>query len=437
MKTIAFLDLGTNSCRLAIVEITMENEITNEIARYKTMVRLGSNEFQSHHLTDEAMERTIYVLKQYALIAERYEAKHIYAVATSAVREADNKQEFISRVYEETGIEINVVSGIEEARLIYLGVSQNMTIDSQSMFIDIGGGSTELIGGDNKEPKYLDSCKLGAIRMNDMFFANETGTVTKQKYNKILDYVMAESTHSTQKIKALGFKALYGSSGTITNLGEITARRVNPKGVDFINYEISYKDLKATIDELCSLTLEERKKVPGINPQRADIIIAGAVVLDGIMRNVGAKSIIITDYTLREGLVVDYLNTLKGIDNIASSKYRSVLGLCKACRYHQKHAERVVKISQNIFDQLKELGLHNYGDDARQLLGFAAILHDIGSFISIHDHNKHSYYLIKNWRLSGFSDETIEIIAAIALCHRKQNPVKAELNLSEKNIEWC
>lgn len=435
LKTVSFIDLGTNSCRLNIVELTADSRNYNEIIKLKEVVRLGEGEFESKQLTQAAMDRTIKVLKMFAEISVKYNSDDTYAVATAAVREANNKDEFIERVNKETGINMKVISGNEEARLIYLGVSSNVNLESRTgLFVDIGGGTTELIVGDAKNHKYLESCKLGAIRVYDEFFAENDKPVSKKKYNYVLEHVMATSNHAARHIKSQGFDLLYGSSGTITTLGEITARRIGNYYNTFRNYEISYSDLKETINILSALSVEDRKLVPGINPERADIIIAGAAVLEGIMLNTGATSVNITDSALKEGLLIDYicsdLDKKQKYQQI-SNRERSILSICNSCKYEKKHADLIAKLSLNIFDQLETLGLHNYTEKERELLKYSALLHDVGVFISINDHHKHSYYLIRNWRLAGFDDEQIEIIASSALCHRKLTPQKAGLKLSE------
>jgi len=309
MKRVAFIDLGTNSCKLNIVEITLKDGLTKEIAKFKEVVRLGTGGFDTNYLLEDAINRTIEVLKQFFVIASNYKVDDIYAVATAAVREAENQAEFIKRVKAEANIDMQVVSGVREAYLIYLGVSRNVNIDERAMFVDVGGGTTELVVGDCEKEEYLDSAKLGAIRIYDMFFKDHTEAVSKEKYNEVLDYVKSTTNYSTKCIREAGFDVCYGSSGTATNLGEITLKRIDPDNVSYTDYEVSYKDLKDTIDILCSLPQNERKHVVGLKSDRVDIIIAGAVILDGILQSVGAESLRITDYSLKEGLVVDYIQS--------------------------------------------------------------------------------------------------------------------------------
>lgn len=399
------------------------------LAAHKEAIRLGQGEFAHHRVTRPAMERGLAVLKEFADIARRYKASAIVAVATAALREAENRGEFIDRARSECGVDIRVVSGIEEARLIYLGVSSGAELDSKrALFVDVGGGTTELILGDARDHYLLESMKLGAIRLGDIFLRGDSGSVSKKKYRAILDYVRGAAGRVLRNVREQGFDLAFGSSGTIMNLAEITARRKGDDLTSIRNYELAYSDLTDTISMLCGLDLEERRGVPGMNPERADIIISGAAILDAVMADTGAKSITTSDRALRDGILIDYLfqeEEAKEEFLSISPRQRSILNMCRSCGFEEAHANKVVELSLSLFRQLATQGLHDYGRHEEDLLRYAALSHDVGTFIGSVDHHKHSYYLIRNWHLLGFSDEEVEILATTAMCHRKATPRKA------------
>jgi len=225
---------------------------------------------------------------------------------------------------------------------------------------------------------------------------------------------------------------MYGSSGTAQNLAEIiTNAAVTPNPTSLRNYELSLADVQATTKWLCAMTLEQRRRVPGINPERADIIIGGAAILQTVMETVGATAIRISDRGLREGIIVDRLRRIPAVEGTdirpESARRRSIGQLMAATGVDAAHSAHIVHLSLSLFDQWKMLGLHDYGS-ARELLEYAALLHDAGFFVSHTDHQQHSYYLIRHSELLGFNDREIEIMASLALYHRKATPRRKHAN---------
>ncbi|MFQ3548836.1 MAG: Ppx/GppA phosphatase family protein [Armatimonadota bacterium] len=428
MKKIGVMDIGTNSIRMGVVRVDDMHE-WHAVNVQKEVVRLGEREFAHNKITPEAMDRAVLVIKKFTESAKSQGAEEVLAIATAAVREAHNKAEFVNRVKSECGIDVKVVSGLEEARLIYLGIASGVDLNShKGFFVDIGGGTTELIIGDAKEYYILESLKLGAIRLTDMFLEDHTDKVSRKKYNKIVEYAMGVGNQAFKKINQESFDLVFGASGTIINLAEITAKRVEPNLTTIRNYCLKYSDLEDTIKILCDANLEDRRKIPGINPERADIIICGAAILDAVMRGTFCSEIRISDRALRQGALIDYLfqeDHTRTKFLTTSARTRSILQMARYCRFEEKHAMNVTDLAEKFFEQLSELGLHNYGDKEAELLRYATMVHDVGTFISHIDHHKHSYYLIRNWSLLGFDDDEIEIIASTAMCHRKCSPKKA------------
>ncbi len=423
MKPFAVMDIGTNSVRLGVVQPLGDLTYTL-LNRQKEVVRLGEGEFASNRLTPEAIDRAILVIKKFAEMARGYHATDITVFGTAALREAENQQEFVDRAREVADVEVHVISGAEEARLIYLGVLSGTDLGSQrALMIDIGGGSTELSTGDRNGPDLLESLKLGAIRVAGIFTDGETGPIQPQLYRRIQDYVRGVAIHSVQRVRERGFDVMYGSSGTVQNLSEIVARQ---RGVSSgRNQYVSLEELETEAARLCALDLEQRRRVPGINPERADIIVAGAAVLTTIMREVGAPGLHTSDYALREGIIVDRLARLdsgSAMKLAGSVRQRSVFQLARKCQFEEAHALTVARNALSLFDQFAQLRLHKLGAAERELLEYGALLHDIGGFISYTDHHKHGFYLVRNSPLLGFDGTEIRILAGIVLHHRKGLP---------------
>lgn len=434
-RVAAFVDMGTNSVRLLVVRIN-ENQSYTILRREKEFARLGEGEFQDQRLQEEAMVRAISICARFRELALSYGAEEIHAVATSATRDAQNRTQFLERLRKEALLDVRVVSGREEARLIYRGVSSGEHLTGQNcLFIDIGGGSTEVIVGGQNEYDYLDSLKLGAIRLTSLFIPpDDTGPVDSERYQLICQHVRNASVRTVQTLSGREFDLAYGSSGTILNLTHIASRgdfgEKGPEGV------LLRSQLRAVVKRLCSLDLERRRKVPGINPERADIIVAGAAILETLMDSLRIDGILTSDRGLQHGLLMDHL--AQGAPDLVeglSVRERSVLQLARACGFDEPHARHVASLAVGLFESAREEGLHPYGEREAGLLFFAAMMHDIGMFLSFSNHHAHTYYLIRNAELLGFDQKEIAIMATTALFHRKKVPKKKHPEFSELDRE--
>ncbi len=398
-RVVGFIDIGTNSVRLLVVRVNPNLSYTI-ISQEKEVVRLGQEEFKDGLLKPEAMNRTFLVCRKFSELAKTYGASKIIAVGTSAIREAKNQSEFLQKLLIETGINVHVISGREEARLVYCGISSGVDIgEEKAIFIDVGGGSTEIAVGNQNKCFYVDTLKLGAIRLTTQFIGEGwTEKIHNKVYKNIKKQVSGKLLRTTPHVKALAPKIAYGSSGTVINLAEITNRMFKKQENGTKNPVLSLKNLSKMTPILCSLSLAERKKIPGINPDRADIIIAGAAIIETMMEEFGIEEINITGRELRDGLLVDYLSTFEGFQEFQKTpaRNRSVLQLGRSCNYDEKHSEIVAALALQLFDSGKKIGLHDFGDEERELLRYAALLHDVGDFLSFNDHQLHSHYIITN-----------------------------------------
>lgn len=425
-RTVGFMDIGTNSVRLLVARINPEHSY-NVLTRQKEMVRLGEAEFPQQRLRPEAMQRTLLVCAKFAQMARSYGAEEIVTVATSASREAKNQAKFLQRLRREAGVDARLISGKEEARLVYLGVASGLRLGNRrALFIDVGGGSTEIAAGDQRQYHYLDTLKLGAIRLTSLFLPpEETGPVSMPSYNLVRRYVNNLAVRTLQRLRQEKIDLTIGSSGTVVNLAEIAARTFDKRAL-YKEEVLSYTRLRDVIDMLCALPLEERRRVPGINPERADIIIAGAAIVDTFMQELHIREILISERGLREGMLIDYLARIDhpSLFEEVSFRRRSVLHLGYLCNFDEAHARHVAGLVLELFDSAGKAGLHNFGDAERELLEYAALLHDIGGFLSFNDHSAHSAYLIRNADLLGFDQAEIIIMANLARHHRKPFPTR-------------
>ena len=433
-RTVAFIDMGTNSIRLLLVRIEPSKGTFSILSEQKETIRLGENEFADHYLQPEAMQRAVLVCKQFAEMARSNEADHLIAIATSATREAKNKDAFVALLNEEAQIKLRTISGVEEARLIYLGISRGIHLgDKKALMIDIGGGSTEMIVGDQDNYHHLDSLKLGAVRLGSMFFLpDETGPIDPSRYAVLRQYVRNSSIRSIQKLEPYPFDMVYGSSGTLENLADIAIQMFEGRPREPED-TLKYEQLTQVVEHLCQLSLEERANVPGINTRRADIIIPGAAIIHTLMEQLQIPEIHITDRGLRDGLLVNYLQRSEHAEMVeeGSIRMRSVMQLGRRCHFDEGHARTVAELTLSLFDSAKEIGLHNVKQRYRQLLEYSALLHDVGIFLSYSNHQEHSYYLIKNADLLGFDQTEIGIMASTAFFHRKKKPIEKHSQYAE------
>ena len=420
---IAFIDLGTHSVRLLVVRIDSGHAYT-VLTQQKEAIRLGEGEFLDQQLQPAAIERAVLVCRHFAEMARSFGATDIVAVATSATREAHNQGELLRLLREEAKVDMRVISGLEEARLIYLGVVSGLHLGHQlATFIDIGGGSTEVIIGHQREYLDLDSLKLGTLRLAVQFIGNETGPISAERYAAMQQYVRDSAVRFTQRFHGRPTPLAFGSSGTIENLAALAARTLYNR-LPERHETLSLADLGKVAAMLRGLTVDERRKLPGLNPERADIIVPGAAILETLMQDLGLTAIRVSDRGLREGLLQDYLARHYYSPEVRemSVRARSVLHLGSRCGFDAAHAMQVARLAGQLFDSARDAGLHTFGPWERDLLGWAAQLHDIGAFVSYSNHQRHGYYLISNADLLGFDQTELAIMATTVFFHRKVFP---------------
>jgi exopolyphosphatase/guanosine-5'-triphosphate,3'-diphosphate pyrophosphatase len=402
---LAAIDVGTNAVRLELARALPDGSLET-LHTERDPVRPGEGLFTTGVIGKEVAGRLVATLRRYASVCKRHGAQ-VRAVATSALREAKNREEIVRRVKRDAGLTLEVVSGREEARLICLGVLTGKPAHQRSVCIDLGGGSTEIIFAEGEQPKDLWSVDIGAVRMTELF--DVRGTVPKRKLTLMRSFareLMEESI--PYGIRGLPSSAL-GSSGTI---GAIVAY-ARSEGVG----HASLLEVSRTVEELADLDLDKRRK--RFDPRRADIITAGAVILESVMKHLKVQTITAVDRGLREGVLVDLVRRKKqeiGDHSLADA----ALAVGRRFGFGEAHARQVAKLALALFDGLA--AVHKLPASARPYLEAAALLHDIGHAVNYQRHHKHAYYLISNVDLPGLSDRERQLVATIARFHRRSKP---------------
>ncbi len=437
MKTqkLAAIDIGSNSLKLVIVEAAASDSFT-VLLQERERVRLGHETLKNRFLSREAIDLSANAIDKFRSIAESRTVDSIIAVATASVREAKNAAEFVREIENRTGVRVDVLSSLEEARLIGVAASQFFGADKTSLLnIDIGGGSTELSLMKAGEPEKLFSMHLGAVGLTEKFILSDPPKAKEIKAAQTeIDFALE---HPVRKIKGEQWQISSGTSGTILNLAALlnfeTAENLQPKT------EIQLKKLAALNKLLAEIPLEKRAQMPTISPQRAEVIVAGGLILEGVMRALEIETLQPCEYALREGVIIDYLRQIESesmppVPDVEDRRLRDVFAVGRRYGYEERHALQVAELSEKIFDALAPV--FNLKRHGRTLLSAAALLHDVGYHISHEDHHKHSFYLIKHAEMTGFSDTEKLIIANVARYHRGSLPKEKHtgfMELAEKD----
>lgn len=420
-QRIAAIDIGSNSLKLAIVEAAASDSFT-VIQQDRERLRLGQQTLKTRRLSDEAITASCEAISRFRSIADTRNVDALIAVATASVRQAKNADEFVRKVEEATGITVEVLPSLEEARIIGLASTSFFNKhDSSLLNIDIGGGSTELSLMRDGKPDKLFSMKLGAVGLTERYCKHDPPK--KKEINRIREEIDFALSQPRRKIRGSNWEIATGTSGTILN----TAALLNFVSANELETvpPIQLESLKKLTDRLSGLSLEERANIPVISHRRAEVIISGTLILEGVMTALGIDEVRTCPYALREGVVIDYMQQLESesippVPDLEDQKLKSVVAVGRRYGYEETHATAVARMSESLFDLVSsEFGLDR---SKRTLLSAAALLHDVGYHISHEAHHKHSLYLIKNSSMTGFTESEKSMIANIARYHRKALP---------------
>jgi exopolyphosphatase/guanosine-5'-triphosphate,3'-diphosphate pyrophosphatase len=413
---IAALDVGTNSIHLLIARVGGDGQV-EPLDRAKEMVRLGDSAFKGV-IAPDAFARATDCIRRFRAQAERAGVDAVIAVATSAVREAENGGDFVRVVRDETGIELTVIRGEQEARLIYLGARAALNLAGRkALIIDIGGGSVELIVGDAREAHFATSLKLGVLRLLEMYAPSDP--ISPDQRLRLAEQLHRQLEPPTQQIRKIGFDLVAMSSGTARAVAELI-----PNGSTEKPRTVAFKDVYALEERLCAMTVAERLKVPNLDPKRVDSIVPGVILVRSLLEVVHADQYVLCETALREGLVADYAARngpgIQLIDEYPDLRRRSVVRLMRRCTANQAHAQHVSKLALDLFRGLRPL--HQLPNADGELLEFAALVHDIGFHIAASKHHKHGAYLIENADLQGFTSDETQLLSQVVRYHRKSTP---------------
>jgi exopolyphosphatase/guanosine-5'-triphosphate,3'-diphosphate pyrophosphatase len=423
-ERLAVVDLGSNSFRL-VVFMAGEGwwKRTDEIHE---PVRIGEGMLGSGRLEEEPMRRALATLDVFSHFchASGLDAGSVDAVATSAIRDAENAEGFLTRARERFGLPIRVLSREEEARYGYLAAVNSTTLDDGCV-LDLGGGSMQLVRVAGREARESASWRLGTVLMSERFLP-ANGPAKRRQLDELREHVATELAQAGWLSDVPGSR-LVGIGGTVRNLAAAAQRAAGLPSTGVQGMSITAEALEELVERLAALPASERASVPGIKPARADLILAGALAVQGVLRAGGFEGLETSEAGLREGVFFERLLADRDRPLFADVRRTSVLNMAAQYRVDAEHTEHVAMLALGMFDDLAGLGLHPGDERERELLWAACMLHDIGMSIDYDDHHKHSRYLILNGGLPGFSPVETAIIAQAARYHRKGMPASGPL----------
>ena len=430
LRRIAAIDIGTNSFHLLVAAVDPKLRTFRIIQAEKATTRLGERDPETGELTAAAMQRGLETLRQFRDLAASHRVEQIVTAATSAVREAPNGRDFLQTILDDLGMEVDLVSGPEEARLIYLGVLSGMPFgDRPHLLLDIGGGSTELILADGRDARALTSTRVGAVRLQRDFVRDDP--MPPQRRSFLQAFIQGSLEPAVDKvrrrIKPGETPVLVATSGTAMAIGSLAASEEERPPRKLHGYRVTRQSLNQVVDRLITMTPAQRRDLAPINDRRAEIIVPGALILQTTMKMLGVEEFVLSERALREGLIVDWMlrqGLLEDRFSFQSSiRQRTVLHQVQRFAVNQSRAERVASHALSLYDATRGV-MHDDNGEGRELLWAAAMLHTCGQHINISAYHKHTWYLIRHGELLGYSEAEHLMVAAIARYHRRSLPKK-------------
>ncbi|WP_186542435.1 Ppx/GppA phosphatase family protein [Synechococcus sp. M16.1] len=429
-RRIAAIDIGTNSFHLLVAAVDPKLRTFRIIQAEKATTRLGERDPETGELTEAAMQRGLETLRQFRDLAASHRVEQIVTAATSAVREAPNGRDFLEIILDDLGMEVDLVSGPEEARLIYLGVLSGMPFgDRPHLLLDIGGGSTELILADGRDARALTSTRVGAVRLQRDFVRDDPMPPQRRSFLKAFIQGSLEPAVDKvrRRIKPGETPVLVATSGTAMAIGSLAASEEERPPRKLHGYRVTRQRLDNVVDRLITMTPAQRRELAPINDRRAEIIVPGALILQTTMKMLGVEDFVLSERALREGLIVDWMlrqGLLEDRFSFQSSiRQRTVIHQVQRFAVNQSRAERVASHALSLYDATRGV-MHDDSGEGRELLWAAAMLHTCGQHINISAYHKHTWYLIRHGELLGYSEAEHLMVAAIARYHRRSLPKK-------------
>ncbi len=416
MPTLCAIDVGSNAMRLAIGFLD-HNRKLHVVEDLREPVRLGQDVFTKGSISKETTRRAVEAFLKFREVIEQHQVVKTKAVATSAVREARNRDPFLKKLYQATGIELKPITADEEALLVYLAVSKKVALDGKTaMLVDIGGGSVEITLARNGKILATDSFQMGSVRLLKVLDREKHG---EKKFEAMVqEYADAARKRFGQKLAGQKIDLCVGTGGNLDTLSDLKEKLLHKKETAFV----TVRELEAILQRLRKLSYEERIVKLGLRPDRADVILPASLVLRKIMEVARAGRVVVPHVGVKEGLLIDMVPEL--LTGKPPLRHDEVMGSVRQTglkfAYDEAHANTVSRLALDLFEKTRKL--HRLGDDNKLLLEAAAHLHDIGQFVNYASHHKHSYYLIRSSQIVGLKPEQAELVANIARYHRKSTP---------------
>ena len=413
---VGVVDMGSNAIRFVIADFIAGSTWTPLVSE-RIPVRLAGHVFESGFLSDEAIEVAVGVMERFRDVLTQHDVRHYRAVATSAVRESGNRRSLVRQVRERTGLRLEVISGAEEARLVYWAARSRVPLEGEPWLLaDLGGGSLEIAIVDGDEIRSIESLAIGTVRLLEEF---ESETGGPDRIRRLLDdYVSGLRFDSFEEDLAVG--GYVASGGNIDDLARVAGVSPDERGVSVL----SVKDLKKAINTLAGMTVEERIEEYELRENRADVIVPAGMVYARLAERFGVSRIHVPNVGVKEGAMLDLVDDLTASKGHGQRRAREVqagaVALGRRFRFEEAHGLHVARLSESLFDALADI--HDLDGKDREILVAAAILHDVGQRISYKRHHKHSYYLISESELPGLDLDEVELVANVARYHRRADP---------------
>jgi exopolyphosphatase/guanosine-5'-triphosphate,3'-diphosphate pyrophosphatase len=425
---IAAIDVGTNSIRLIVVEVLADGSY-RVLDEEREMTRLGQGLVGTGRLAPEALEKSLEVVGKMKAIADGFGVSELRAAATSAVREAENGDAFRREAWRRHRVRIEVVSSDEEAHLAFESAVRRFPLDGRAVaVVDIGGGSLEVVLSAGSVVDQVHSVPLGAVRLSEKYVRSDP---LRDKHWKKLRRAIDASIRREIGKPPFTVEVIVGSGGTFTALGgmvrfEREGHEGNPHG-----YRVTRAEVTRMLARFLEVPEPQRREIPGMPPQRADIIVAGTAVVARLARHLRCRQIIVNDGGVRDGLILAMINDL-GLGHPSSgaapNRMDAVRRFARRCLANERHGEHVALLAGQLFDGLRQR--YRLPTAAREILVASALLHDVGFLVNHSKHHKHAYHLIMHSDLSGWSAREVELIANVARYHRRAYPKRSHANFA-------
>jgi exopolyphosphatase/guanosine-5'-triphosphate,3'-diphosphate pyrophosphatase len=419
MPTFAAVDIGSNSVRLKIARLHAGR--LRSLHEDREVTRLGEGVFSSGFLTPESMAETVKVLRRFHRTTQQIVTDNVRVVATSALRDARNSQAFLEWVRSATGWRVEIVSGIEEARLIHLGLTSGARIDRlPALMMDLGGGSCELTVSHRGHIRDAVSLPLGAVRLTNEFLRHDP--VRKGELKRLHGFVTREVNRVVDRIGSARVRNVVATSGTAAALAAVASHL--RRGRNRQRMLVSRAEMSRIAKRLSRLPVPERRKIEGIGPRRAEIIVAGAVVYRELLDRLRLKGFRYSPLGLRDGVLAqmaaDYDRSTRSGKQIESERWESILKAVDRYHIDRKHAMDVREAAASLFSALRSV--HRLPQEYGEWLAAAAMLYEVGDYVNRSGHHRHTYYIISNSEILGYTPQQRRIIAAIARYLGKSRP---------------